>query len=276
MSTKAKAVKKAVETNTETGRKPMKATTVKESAEEKRIREIKEKAKKESEMAVAFLKNYGHRKGSAEVAEKTEEETTNKKEAVMVERKRSAKTATKVVKKAEAKTVKVTKTPIKKTETKVATKKEVVKKPVTTKTKKEAVMKKGDKKTATKKAPNFIKNGPTVRDELGKKPKKVSADKTVDNRFFDIEKDRFLVYKRDRNTDKNYEVLFLRRGSGRTAGAANENFLLKATTKERTFVDSIRAEYKKPVFVEVNRGTITVSLKSDTRLCVRYLPARKK
>jgi hypothetical protein len=208
--------------------------------------EILDKKKAEEKKAVeAFLKN-----GKA---------ITTKKEAVM-----SAKKEETVVKAA------------KKNEKKATNKKEVapMKKAVKKTVKKEVVMKgkgKGNKKVEVeKKNHNFVRNEVTVREALAKYNSKLELEPKTDKVYL-VRKEGFVVLKRKRTTDEHNLTVFVRKNAGKNAKALDD-FVLKATPKDKALVEKIRAQYKgKELVVEILSDRPYIYLAKDVHVCVRYI-----
>lgn len=213
--------------------------------------EILDKKKAEEKKAVeAFLKN-----GNKAI--------TTKKEAVMSAKKEET----------------VVKAVAKKNEKKATNKKEVasmkkaVKKTVAKATnKKEAVMKgKGSKKVEVeKKNHNFVRNEVTVREALAKYNSKLELEPKTDKVYL-VRKEGFVVLKRKRTTDEHNLTVFVRKNAGKNAKALDD-FVLKATPKDKALVEKIRAQYKgKELVVEILSDRPYIYIAKDVHVCVRYI-----
>jgi hypothetical protein len=215
--------------------------------------ELLAKKKAEEKKAVeAFLKN-----GNKAI--------TTKKEAVMSAKKEET----------------VVKAVAKKNEKKATNKKEVapmkkaVKKTVAKATnKKEVVMKgkgKGNKKVEVeKKNHNFVRNEVTVREALAKYNSKLELEPKTDKVYL-VRKEGFVVLKRKRTTDEHNLTVFVRKNAGKNAKALDD-FVLKATPKDKALVEKIRAQYKgKELVVEILSDRPYIYLAKDVHVCVRYI-----
>lgn len=214
--------------------------------------EILDKKKAEEKKAVeAFLKN-----GNKAI--------TTKKEAVMSAKKEESVKA--VAKKNEKKAT---------NKKEVAPMKKAVKKTVAKATnKKEVVMKgkgKGNKKVEVeKKNHNFVRNEVTVREALAKYNSKLELEPKTDKVYL-VRKEGFVVLKRKRTTDEHNLTVFVRKNAGKNAKALDD-FVLKATPKDKALVEKIRAQYKgKELVVEILSDRPYIYLAKDVHVCVRYI-----